>query len=245
MREPVALLLGGAMLLLQGCGSTAGHSTSTGGAPGSGGVTGAGGSATGGSPAGTGGNTMPIGGGSPAAGGQPASGGAPVSGGQPGAGGALVTGGQPVTGGKAVGGATGAGGTGGTPASGGAPSTGGVTPTGGNTSSSARTKIVLNAGWTFYKGDATGAQATAFSDDAWTKVNLPHVFDTPYYALKKGVFWYVGYGWYRKHFNVQADWTTSKRIVLEFEAAFQVAEVYVNGTLMDNTRADLRDSIST
>jgi hypothetical protein len=232
MREPVALLLGGAMLLLQGCGSTAGHSTSTGGAPGSGGVTGAGGSATGGSPAGTGGNTMPIGGGSPAAGGQPASGGAPVSGGQPGAGGALVTGGQPVTGGKAVGGATGAGGTGGTPASGGAPSTGGVTPTGGNTSSSARTKIVLNAGWTFYKGDATGAQATAFSDDAWTKVNLPHVFDTPYYALKKGVFWYVGYGWYRKHFNVQADWTTSKRIVLEFEAAFQVAEVYVNGTLM-------------
>ena len=95
-----------------------------------------------------------------------------------------------------------------------------------------RTKVVLNAGWTFYKGDATGAEATGFNDATWTKVNLPHVFDTPYFASsKKGVFWYVGYGWYRKHFNVQADWKASKRIVLEFEAAFQVAQVYVNGKL--------------
>ena len=95
-----------------------------------------------------------------------------------------------------------------------------------------RTKIVLNANWTFNKGDVTGAEATGFNDATWTKVNLPHVFDTPYFASsKKGVFWYVGYGWYRKHFNVQADWKASKRIVLEFEAAFQVAQVYVNGKL--------------
>jgi hypothetical protein len=46
------------------------------------------------------------------------------------------------------------------------------------------------------------------------------------------VFWYVGYGWYRKHLTVQADWIASKRIVLEFEAAFQDAQVYVNGQLM-------------
>jgi Beta-galactosidase/beta-glucuronidase len=95
-----------------------------------------------------------------------------------------------------------------------------------------RTKIVLNANWTFNKGDVTGAEATGFNDAAWSKINLPHVFDTPYYALKKGVFWYVGYGWYRKHFNVQAEWKASKRIVVEFEAAFQVAQVYVNGKLM-------------
>ena len=111
--------------------------------------------------------------------------------------------------------------------------TGGVTPTGGTPPASGpRIKTVLNAGWKYNKGDATGAEATAFSDTTWTSINLPHVFDTPYYSLKKGVFWYVGIGWYRKHFNVPADWLASKRVVLEFEAAFQVADVYVNGKLM-------------
>ena len=98
-----------------------------------------------------------------------------------------------------------------------------------------RAKIVLNANWTFNKGDVTGAQATNFNDAAWTKVNLPHVFDTPYYASGSGVFWYVGIGWYRKHFNVQAKWISSNRIFLEFEAAFQVAQVYVNGSLVGRT----------
>ena len=95
-----------------------------------------------------------------------------------------------------------------------------------------REKINLNADWKFYKGDTAGAEALGYSDAAWAKVNLPHVFDTPYYSGKQGVFWYVGYGWYRKHFDVQAKWKESSRIVLEFEAAFQVAQVYVNGKLL-------------
>ncbi len=94
-----------------------------------------------------------------------------------------------------------------------------------------RDRINLNAGWKFYKGDTSGAEAIGYSDAAWANVNLPHVFDIPYYALKKGNFWYVGYGWYRKHFDVQAKWRESSRIFLEFEAAFQVAQVYVNGKL--------------
>jgi hypothetical protein len=203
---------GGATTPIGGGSPATGGSLATGGAPLGGGST-----VTGGRPA-TGGS--PISGGSPLSGGQPVSGGSPLSGGSP------VSGGQPTTGGTGIGGTTA-----GTPATGGVAGTGGITATGGGTAApSARTKIMLNAGWTFYKGDATGAQATTFSDTTWTKVNLPHGFDTPYYSLKKGVFWYVGYGWYRKHLNVQADWKSSKRIVLEFEAAFQVAEVYVNGT---------------
>ena len=243
MRGCMALLFSGAMTSLQGCNSSNGSSASTAGAPGSGGVTATAGSVTGGSPAVTGGNTTPIGGGSSAAGGQLASGGSPASGGQPAGGGSSAAGGQPASGGSPVtggssftggqpasGGRGGGGTTGGVPATGGVTSTGGVAPTGGTPSPSGpRLKTVLNADWKFYKGDATGAEATTFSDTTWSKVNLPHVFDTPYYSLKKGVFWYVGYGWYRKHFNVQAEWKTSKRIVLEFQGAFQVAQVYVNG----------------
>ncbi|HJX64243.1 MAG TPA: glycoside hydrolase family 2 TIM barrel-domain containing protein, partial [Polyangia bacterium] len=141
--------------------------------------------------------------------------------------GGTTMGGQTVTGGKADGTTTA-----GATATGGVLNTGGVTSTGGTPlPSNGRTKMILNAAWKYYKGDATGAEATSFGDTTWTNVNLPHVFDTPYYALKKGVFWYVGYGWYRKHINVQAEWKASKRIVLEFEAAFQVAQVYVNGKL--------------
>jgi hypothetical protein len=191
-------------------------------------------------------------GGQPQTGGQPATGGSPITGGQSVTGGQLAsggrgaggtTGGQPASGGRGAGGASGGqpasggrgvgGASGGTPASGGVPSSGGVPPTGGTPPASGpRIKTAINANWMFLKKDATGAEATSFDDSTWSKVNLPHVFDTPYYALKKGVFWYVGYGWYRKHITVDPAWKTSKRIVLEFEAAFQVADVYVNGKLM-------------
>ena len=47
----------------------------------------------------------------------------------------------------------------------------------------------------------------------------------PYFAADR---FYVGYGWYRKHFNVPAAWS-GKRVNLEFDGVFQVAEVFVNG----------------
>jgi hypothetical protein len=39
---------------------------------------------------------------------------------------------------------------------------------------------------------------------------------------------FVGYGWYRKHFEVPSAWS-GKPIHLEFDGVFQVAEVFVNG----------------
>jgi beta-galactosidase len=39
---------------------------------------------------------------------------------------------------------------------------------------------------------------------------------------------YVGYGWYRKHFTVPATWS-GKSVFLEFQAAFDQAQIYVNG----------------
>ena len=39
---------------------------------------------------------------------------------------------------------------------------------------------------------------------------------------------YVGYGWYRKHFDVPAAWS-GRRVNLEFDGVFQVAELFVNG----------------
>ena len=47
----------------------------------------------------------------------------------------------------------------------------------------------------------------------------------PYFAADR---FYVGYGWYRKHFNVPKAWS-GRRVNLEFDGVFQVAELFVNG----------------
>jgi hypothetical protein len=46
----------------------------------------------------------------------------------------------------------------------------------------------------------------------------------PYFASER---FYVGYGWYRKHFNVPQAWS-GKRFNLEFDGVFQVAELFIN-----------------
>lgn len=88
-----------------------------------------------------------------------------------------------------------------------------------------RNVINLNREWTYQLGDVAGAEAATFDDANWDNVHLPHSFSMPYFASDK---FYVGYGWYRKHFNAPSAWS-SKRIHLEFDGVFQIAEVFVNG----------------
>lgn len=88
-----------------------------------------------------------------------------------------------------------------------------------------RKRICFNRDFSFFRGDAKGAEEVGFDSSNWTPVVLPHSFSTPYWR-EEG--FYVGYGWYRKTFAVDRGWLR-KKVYLEFEAAFQHAEVYVNG----------------
>lgn len=88
-----------------------------------------------------------------------------------------------------------------------------------------RKTINFNRQWSFQLGDVASAEAAAFDDAAWDSENLPHSFSMPYFAADK---FYVGYGWYRKHFDAPATWK-DKRINLEFDGVFQTTEVFVNG----------------
>jgi beta-galactosidase len=94
-----------------------------------------------------------------------------------------------------------------------------------------RAVLNLNKTWRFIKQDVAVGQATASSDPAnWSNINLPHSFDIPYWRACYATASYVG--WYRKHITVDQEWLTGKkRINIEFEAAFLVAQVYVNGVL--------------
>jgi len=91
-----------------------------------------------------------------------------------------------------------------------------------------RQKINFNNEWKFILGDQQGAEAVTYNDTHWDAIGLPHSFSIPYFLSDK---FYVGYGWYRKHFDVPAKWS-GKRLFLEFEGAFQDAEVFVNGKIV-------------
>ena len=88
-----------------------------------------------------------------------------------------------------------------------------------------RQKININREWKFTLGDQKGAEQSIYPDKNWDDISLPHSFSTPYFGMGQ---WYVGYGWYRKYFNVPANWK-GKHLFIEFEGAFRDAEVFVNG----------------
>ena len=89
-----------------------------------------------------------------------------------------------------------------------------------------RQKVNFNGEWKFQLGDIKEASKINFDDQNWQSVGLPHTFSLPYFMSPD---FYVGYGWYRKQFDI-APKDREKRFYLEFEAAFQDAEVFLNGT---------------
>lgn len=90
-----------------------------------------------------------------------------------------------------------------------------------------REERMLNNGWKFLYGDLREAIAEGYEDSDWYDINLPHTFSLPYFMENE---FYVGYGCYRKKINIQKEWL-GKEISLIFGAAFQSAEVYINGIL--------------
>ena len=88
-----------------------------------------------------------------------------------------------------------------------------------------RESLNFNRDWKFQLGDFTNAARAKFDDSQWNSTGLPHSFSEPYFASAK---FYEGYGWYRKTFAVPKAWK-GKRVSLEFDGVFQVAEIFVNG----------------
>ena len=92
--------------------------------------------------------------------------------------------------------------------------------------SESRNILNFNRDWTFTLGDHPGAEATAFDAGSWQHIAIPHSFSIPYFGATNS--FYVGYGWYRKHFTVPKDWS-GKRLFLDFDGAFQDAQIFING----------------
>lgn len=100
----------------------------------------------------------------------------------------------------------------------------------------------------FQLGDVPGAAQPSFDDADWQPIGLPHSFSLPYFTAQE---FYVGYGWYRKRIQAPDDWS-GRRVNLEFDGVFQVAEVFVNGVKIGQHRGgytgftmDISDAVHT
>jgi beta-galactosidase len=90
-----------------------------------------------------------------------------------------------------------------------------------------RMRQSLDIGWKFYKGTPSGTPyQTAYSDASWHNADVPHPFDE--YTVTPTQFGYDGDAWYRKTFTLP-DTSAGKKVLIEFEAVMQTADVYVNG----------------
>ena len=94
--------------------------------------------------------------------------------------------------------------------------------------------ISFNDSWNFYHGDASGADAVAFNDASWRKLNLPHdfgienTFNPSSPSTSEGGFLDGGIAWYRKTFSLP-DTYNGKSISITFDGAFMNTEVWING----------------
>lgn len=97
---------------------------------------------------------------------------------------------------------------------------------------SGRTIQDFDGNWLFSKGDFAAAMMTAFDDNGWQSVTLPHDWssDGPFSAAFGSGNGYApgGIGWYRKHFQLNTN-QAGDAVTLEFDGVYDYSEVWING----------------
>src|SRR5436305_2112557 len=75
-------------------------------------------------------------------------------------------------------------------------------------SQNGRTIAPFDNDWKFYKGEASGAEATSFNDAGWRLLTVPHdwsiegPYDRANPTSRGGGYLPAGIGWYRKTFSL-------------------------------------------
>ncbi len=88
--------------------------------------------------------------------------------------------------------------------------------------------IAFSDHWQFLRADEAQATASSFDDSTWESVTLPHTARLEALVAGKENPQWQGICWYRKTFSLPKD-AADKNIVLRFDGAMNVAEIWVNG----------------
>ena len=90
-------------------------------------------------------------------------------------------------------------------------------------------KINLNYDWKYSENFSDDALLTKFDDSNFQSVNIPHANkEIPFNNFDEEIYQFVSI--YRKHVTIDEKFK-GKRLILEFEAVANAADVYVNGKL--------------
>jgi beta-galactosidase len=106
-----------------------------------------------------------------------------------------------------------------------------------------RFEKIINSHWTFNYFAGTnsdqGFESPGFDDSKWPAVSVPHTWSTfettgeihPFIrnaSEKDDPYWWNGWGWYRKHFVINAE-ITNRRVFIEFEGVQKYCRLWING----------------
>ena len=101
----------------------------------------------------------------------------------------------------------------------------------------ARTIKSLDEDWSFFQGDAPGAEKPGTDTSAWRKVSVPHDWsiegnfrkDAP--TTGSGGWLPSGVAWYRREFTMPAE-AKGQRVWVEFDGVMANSDVWINGHLL-------------
>jgi beta-galactosidase len=106
-----------------------------------------------------------------------------------------------------------------------------------------RIEKIINSQWTFNYFPGTGAnkgyEAPGFDDNKWPAVSIPHTWSTyettgelhPFIrnaSETDNPYWWAGWGWYRKHFSINSEYS-DRKVFVEFEGVQKYCKVWLNG----------------
>ncbi len=116
-----------------------------------------------------------------------------------------------------------------------------------------RYQKVINTDWAFnyFPGEKAenGYESPEFDDSKWPAVSIPHTWSTyettgeihPFIRSTAGtdnLYWWKGWGWYRKHFTVNTI-AAGKKVFVEFEGVRKYCKVWINGKYLGNHKGSL------
>ncbi|MES2437597.1 MAG: glycoside hydrolase family 2 TIM barrel-domain containing protein [Verrucomicrobiota bacterium] len=102
---------------------------------------------------------------------------------------------------------------------------------------SARTIVSLDPDWSFFQGDAPGAEKHGLDTSAWRKLDVPHDwsiegnFDQHAPTTGSGGWLPSGVAWYRKEIPLPPG-SEGKNVWIEFDGVMENSDVWLNGELL-------------
>ncbi len=109
-----------------------------------------------------------------------------------------------------------------------------------------RPEQIINSQWTFnyFPGETAddGYESPGFDDSAWPVVSIPHTWNTyettgelhPFIgnaSESDNPYWWIGWGWYRKHFKIERD-IADRKVFIQFDGVQKYCKIWINGNYL-------------